>query len=119
MHRSQSPGDVFGISANGMEWWWFDPQPKSDLRLMGVDDLTNREIRVIKGIAPDSQTFEMKLPIGTEHPDFSDDQLIFMAVGCLEKTQSSEEPSPIRALLVPSGSRVAREGRSLGSEGFR
>ena len=62
MHRSQSPGDVFGISANGMEWWWFDPQPKSDLRLMGVDDLTNREIRVIKGIAPDSQTFEMKPP---------------------------------------------------------
>ena len=56
-----------------------------------MDDLTNREKRVIKGIAPGFQTFEMKLPIGTERPDFSDDQWILMAMGCLEKTQSSGE----------------------------
>ncbi len=89
MYRSQGPGHVFAISVEGEEWL-FDPQPKGRRKKRASEDSKEQEARVIDVIRPNHEIFGMTLPHGTEHPQFSDDQMVSMAVGCLGMMGSRE-----------------------------
>ena len=89
MHRGQSAGEVFSISVDGEEWL-FDPRPREDVEQGVSEDFHRRHIYVIDVTAPNGEIFGLTLPPGTEHTQFSDDQLIFMALGRLEMIRSGE-----------------------------
>ena len=66
----------------------FDPQPKEDVKQGVSEDFHRRHILVIDVTAPNGEIFGLTLPPGTEHTQFSDDQVIFMALGRLEMMRS-------------------------------
>ena len=54
------------------------------------EDFHRRHILVIDVTAQNGEIFGLTLPPGTEHHQFSDDQLIFMARGRLKMMRSGE-----------------------------
>ena len=106
MSRVPGAGDVRVISVDE-EQWLFDPQPKGRIGQSVIQDSQGEEARVIDVMLPNHEIFGMTLPRGTEHSQFTDDQLVFMALACLEMRRS-EEPDALHRWIERSPMSAAR-----------